>query len=108
MYVIIAHMISGDAQTNQQINRHGKHKVVLRPASRTLHAQLAGKNIQSTRHADNTPVNHSMSCVSSPHSQQVASSYPHNIFVYTAYATPPYIAHMILDTITAHSSASMH
>jgi len=82
MYVwIIAHVISGDAQTNQQVNKHGKHKVILGPASHTLHAQPAGKNIQSTRHADHTPVNHSMSCASSPHSQQVASSYPHNIFV---------------------------
>ena len=43
--VIIAHMISADTQLQiHTYNRCGKRKVILGPAGRTLHMQLAGKN----------------------------------------------------------------
>jgi len=49
--ILIAHVISGDAQTYIDTNRCGKHKVMLGPASRALRTWLAGKNKLRTKTA---------------------------------------------------------
>jgi len=43
--VIIAHVISADAQIHIYTNRRGKRKVILGPAGRVLRAWLAGKTL---------------------------------------------------------------